>query len=343
MQAIMKMSHEVGDVVLNEVKEPKTSDDMVKVKIKYCGICGTDIHIYHDTFKYYPPVIMGHEGSGDIVETGRNIRHLKVGDRVALLGSTMIQCGECEYCRSGKYMFCPARRGMGHGVDGMFTEYVVVREDQCYVLPDDVSYEMGALMEAFGTAANAVEELTTIHAGDVALVTGPGPIGLMCAGLLVKKGCYVIVAGTQSDINRLNIAKRLGVQRTINLQTEDMGSVINGITGFKGVDVAFEASGNADAIASCLASLKKLGSYIQTGITGKDRVGIPFDTILYKQLSVFGALGHTLETWDRMVQIYRRRLLDLEPLVTHKMPFSQWRKAFELCENKQALKVLLHP
>ncbi len=342
MKALMKMSHQVGDVSLEEIPEAVCTPDGVKVEVKYCGICGTDIHIYHDRFRYYPPVIMGHEGCGEVVEVGENIKTIKPGDRVSLLGSTMEMCGECEYCRQGKYMFCATRRGMGHGVNGMFTKYVVVREDMCYKIPGTMSFEEGALAEAFGTAVQAVEEVTDIHVGDVALVTGPGPIGLMCAALLSVHGCYVIVAGTDADAKRLEIAKALGAEQTINISRQNMKTVIDDITSGRGADIAYEASGNRHAINGCFDSLKKLGKFVQVGINGNPTVDVNFDAILYKQLQVYGALGHSLETWDRLMRIFYQGKIDLKPLITHKMPLSQWKKAFDMCEKQEAVKVLLY-
>src|ERR1700730_15552759 len=128
MKALVKYASGEGNVAIRDVEEPRCGRHPVKLEIAYCGICGTDIHVMHDTFRNYPPVILGHEFSGTVVEAGRNVANsAKAGERVTVLGATAVTCGECQYCRSGYFIFCRQRRGMGHGVNGAFTRYVVVR------------------------------------------------------------------------------------------------------------------------------------------------------------------------------------------------------------------------
>jgi L-iditol 2-dehydrogenase len=285
--------------------------------------------------------VLGHEFSGVVVEAGSDIRTVRPGARVAVLGSTAVSCGACEHCRQGYYMFCAVRRGMGHGVSGSFTKYVVVREDQVYPLPDEASYEEGAVCEPFASAVQAADDLAPSHAGDVALVSGPGPIGLLTAMLLVTRGCRVLIAGTDQDKARLELATRLGIHRPINVSQEDLTGAIAAETGGRGVDLAVEAAGAAASVAACLQSLRSRGVYIQVGIHGRD-VTMPLDLVLYKQIQLYGSLGHSLLTWDRVMRIVAQRRVDLRGVVTHEMPLSRWREAFDLCENKQAVKVLLH-
>ncbi|WP_127583237.1 zinc-dependent alcohol dehydrogenase [Paenibacillus koleovorans] len=340
MLALMKLNSGPGNVELAVIPEPACGPGMVKVRVACTGICGTDLHVYHDTFKNYPPVTLGHEFAGEIVEAGSGVRRLKAGDRVAVLGSTAVVCGQCEYCRQGHYMFCPVRRGMGHGVNGSFTKYVVVREDQAYLLPDEVSYEEGALSEPFACAVQAIEELTDIHAGDTVLLTGPGPIGLLCLMLLVAKGCKTIVAGTKEDAVRLEMAGRLGADVVVDVSSERLADIVDRETQGRGVDVSVDCSGAARGIVSCFQSLKKMGKHIQVGIIGQD-VTLPYDTILYKQAAVFGSLGHSLKSWDGVLRLLKQRKIELSRIITHKLPLSQWREAFELCESKQGVKVLI--
>ncbi|NJD02153.1 MAG: zinc-binding dehydrogenase [Ruminiclostridium sp.] len=341
MKALMKLKPGEGNVELVEIPEPECGADGVKIEVKYCGICGTDIHVYYDSFRNYPPVILGHEFSGIVVETGGNVKSIKTGDRVTVLGSTMVMCGRCEYCRQGNYMFCSTRRGMGHGVSGGFTKYVVVREDMAYKLPESVSLQEGALSEAFASAVQAIEELTAFNAGDTVLLSGPGPIGLLCLKLIVAHGCKVIVAGTGDDGLRLELAKKIGADIIMNVMNEDIEALINKETNGKGVDIVVECSGASTAIANGLKLVKKKGSYIQVGITGRD-INVNFDTILYKQLQVFGSLGHSLKTWERVMQILEQRKIDLNILITDILPLRSWKEAFGLCESKKGAKVLLY-
>lgn len=340
MKALLKTKPGIGNVDLLDISEPDCPKDRVKVEVAYTGICGTDLHILHDTFKSYPPVIMGHEFSGIVCEVGEQIKNVKVGDRVAVLGSTAVTCGTCHYCKTGHYMFCEERRGMGHGVDGSFTKYVVVREDMIYSIPDNVSLEEAALSEPLACAVQAIEELTAIQVGDTVLLSGPGPIGLICLSLLALKGCKVIVAGTSADSMRLDIAKELGADIIVNVNHEDLQEVVRRETNGQGVDVTVECAGAATSISSCLTAVKKLGKHIQVGIAGRD-ITIDYDTILYKQIQLYGSLAHSMKTWTRVMKILEQKKVNLEPIITHKLPLSSWQEAFEMCEEKKCGKVLL--
>ena len=146
-----------------DVDEPRCGEDQVKLEIAFCGICGTDIHVLHDTFRNYPPVILGHEFSGTVVEVGPKVTDATVGERVAGLGATAVTCGQCEYCRSGYFIFCASRRGMGHGVNGAFTRYVVMRPDQLYRIPENLSLDEAAMSEPFAAVVQAVTEVADVY------------------------------------------------------------------------------------------------------------------------------------------------------------------------------------
>ena len=339
--ALVKLRPGVGNVEIAEVPEPECRPGCVKIEVAFSGICGTDIHVYHDRFRNFPPVILGHEFSGTVVEVGCDVATLACGDRVTVLGSTAVVCGKCEFCRAGYYMFCSIRRGMGHGVDGAFTRFVTVRDDQAYRLPANVSLEEGALAEPFASAVQGIEELTDFHPGDTVLVSGPGPIGLLCLSLLVAHNCRVIVAGTDVDELRLALAMKLGADLTVNVDTEDLPGIVEHETGGRGVDAVIECAGVQDSIVNALTVVRQRGRYVQMGIVGED-VSVPFDTILYKNLRVFGSLGHSLQSWDHVLRIFGQGKIDLKPIITHIMPLSKWQKAFDLCVTKQCGKVLLH-
>ncbi|KRE69655.1 zinc-dependent alcohol dehydrogenase [Paenibacillus sp. Soil750] len=340
MKAIVKEKSGYGNVALLDVQEPVCDSDSVKIEIKFTGICGTDLHIYHDTYKSNPPVILGHEFSGIITEVGKNVQRFQLGDKVTALPSTAVTCGSCIHCRTGNYMFCSKRKSLGSGVDGAFTKYVVVREDMVYRIPEHISLEEAALTEPLACAVKAIEELTPIHVGDTVLLSGPGPIGLICLALLVMKGCKVIVAGTTADASRLEIAKELGADVIVNVSEENLHEVIERETEFQGVDVAVECAGAGPSVSSCLRALKKRGAYIQVGIVGKE-ITIDYDTILFKQLQLVASYAHSIETWERVMNIWKQNKIRLQPIITHKLPLSQWKEAFEICEQKIGGKVLL--
>lgn len=342
MKALQKFASGPGNMELRDVEEPGCPPDKVKVAVEYCGICGTDLHVREDTFPNDPPVVLGHEFSGVVAEVGVEVDRLAVGDRVAVLGSSEITCGRCIYCQTGNYMFCPERRGMGHGTDGGMRPYVTVRPDQLYLLPEDVSLAEGALSEPFASAVHAVEEVGRPEAGDVALVSGPGPIGLMCAMLLEASGASAIVAGLPEDEGRLTKARELGVTATVEVGTDELNGLIGELTDGLGVDLAIEAAGAVPSVERCLEAIRPTGRHVQVGL-----LGTPFefdvDPIVHKQIEFLGSVGHSVRTWDRVIRILRNEVVRLADLITHELPLEDWAEAFEVCERREGVKVLVKP
>jgi L-iditol 2-dehydrogenase len=341
MKALVKVKEGHGHVELLDVDEPELKPNMIRIAVRYAGICGTDQHIYHGTYSCNPPVILGHEFSGIVEEVGEGVSRFRAGDRVTVLPSTGVTCGKCEHCRTGNYMFCRERKSLGSGIDGGFTKYVTVREDMAYRIPDHLSMEEAALTEPLACAVKAIEELTDIRVGDTVLLSGPGPIGLLCLSLLRVKGCKVIVAGTGLDADRLGIAAEMGADVVVNINEQDLFATIDAETDGRGVDVAIECAGAGPSVANCLKAVKKRGKYIQVGIIGKD-ITVNFDTILYKQLQVVASYAHSIETYDRVMRIWEQRKVDVKPIITHKVPLGRWKDAFDICERKVGGKVLLY-
>jgi len=342
MKALVKFAPGEGNLDILDVAEPECGPHQVKVEIAFCGVCGTDLHVMHDTFRNYPPVILGHEFAGTVVETGREVAGVAIGARVTVLGATAVTCGVCRYCREGRFIFCPERRGMGHGVNGAFAKYVVVRPDQLYCIPDHFTLEEAAISEPFAAAVQAVTEVTQVRIGETALVSGPGPIGLLCLKLLVAEGIRTIVAGAANDEVRLAAARQFGADLTINTGELDLGETIREATGGQGVDVALECAGHPSSVRGCLDSLRPMGRYTQVAICGRE-IQFPIDRIFYKQLTLSGSICYTARTWERMMQIYQGGRVRLHDLISVALPITEWRTAFELCADRKAIKVLMHP
>ena len=342
MKALVKFAPGEGNLDILDVEEPACGPRQVKVEIAFCGVCGTDLHVMHDTFPNYPPVILGHEFAGTVVEIGAEVRDVPLGSRVAVLGATAVTCGICRYCKEGRFIFCPNRRGMGHGVNGAFTRYVVVRPDQLYYVPDHFTLEEAAISEPFAVAVQAVTEVTQVGIGETALVSGPGPIGLLCLKLLIAEGVRTIVVGAHGDDLRLAAAREIGAALTINTAQQDAVEAIREATGGAGVDVALECAGHPASVRGCLEALRPLGRYTQVAICGRE-IPFPIDRVFFKQLTISGSICYTARTWERMMQIYRSGRVRLNDLVSVRLPITEWRAAFELCQDRKALKVLMHP
>jgi len=341
MEALVKYKPGVGNVALQDMPHPTVASDQVLFKIHCCGICGTDLHVYHDTFRNYPPVILGHEFSGTVVETGSRVDSVLVGQAFAVLGAIAVTCGTCTYCLNGNFMFCNNRRGMGHGVHGAFTSYAAVRPDQLFRL-DGVPLREGALTEPFAVAVHAVCEIAKIRFGDTVLLAGPGPIGLLCLKLLSAQGIKTIVAGTSQDEFRLAKAIQFGAHRTVVVDQENLPAIVADETGGRGVDIAFECAGSESSAIQCLRAVRPMGQYVQVGHFGKN-LSLPWDLVAFRQLEVTGSVGYTRDTWHRAIRILQQGDVKLDDVITHELPLSNWEDGFQLSENKQAIKVLLYP
>ena len=225
---------------------------------------------------------------------------------------------------------------------GAFARYAVVQPHQLYRLPDHMGLDEAALCEPFAAAVQPVEEMSGVRLGDVVLLSGPGPIGLMCLKLLVADGVQVIVAGTSSDAARREKAREIGAHRVVNVDEEDLAEIVREETGGRGVDLAFECAGAAPSARACFEALRPLGTYVQVGIFGKD-VEVPLDATIYKQLVFRGTVGYTVKTWERTMRILEQRRVRLDDLISHRMPLEQWKDAFDLCTRGEGIKVLISP
>ena len=292
MKAVVKYQRGPGHVALRDMPEPAPAPDQVLLEVACCGICGTDLHVYHDTFKNYPPVILGHEFAGTVAAVGKAATDVRVGDRFAVLGASAVTCGTCAYCHQGEFMLCASRRGMGHGVHGAFARYAVARPDQLFRVPEGVALEEAALVEPLAAAVHAVEDVGRCRLGDVALVSGPGPIGLLCLKLLVAQCVKTVVAGLSADRFRLDQAAAYGAARTVAVDEEDLADVLAEETRGDGVDIAFECAGAEASVRSCLQAVRPLGRYVQVGHFGKD-LRVPWDLIAFRQLRIDGSVGYT--------------------------------------------------
>ena len=342
MKAVVKTAPGKGNVELLDVPEPTCGPGQVKIEVGACGICGTDLHVFHDTFRNFPPVILGHEFAGPVVEMGAEVRGVERSRRYCVLGASTVTCGRCVYCRAGEFMFCPERRGMGHGVNGAFARFAVARPDQLFALPDDLPTEEGAMVEPFAAAVHAVCEIATVRSGDIALVSGPGPIGLLCVKLLLAAGIKTIVAGTTPDRARLELARKMGADTIVDVLTEDLAALVREKTDGFGVDLAFECAGAAASVANCLRAVRPLGQYVQVGHFGRD-ITVPFDLVAFRQIQLRGSVGYTAATWRRSLEILAQGRVRLGDIITHRLPLERWQEGFALSENKVAAKVVLTP
>jgi len=284
---------------------------------------------------------MGHEFSGIIAEVGSSVTKWKPGDRVT--SETSIHtCGECLPCKTGNYNVCAEKRLIGYWFDGAFAKYCVAPSKLIHKLPDNVSFLAGALCEPLACCVNGVVEKTRIDSGDVVVIAGPGPIGLLSTQIAKSQGAYVILCGLPHDEKRLKLGKTLGADMIINVEEEDPWRIVSEITGGSGADVFIECSGSPNAARMGLQMVRRMGQYTQIGLFGRT-FSIDFDLVAYKELKVRGSLGQRWTSWNIAVKMLSRGLVKAEPLISDVLPLHEWKIGFEKFRRKEAVKVILKP
>ncbi|HEB2245897.1 TPA: zinc-binding dehydrogenase [Staphylococcus aureus] len=341
MKALVKTREGHGNLELLDKEVATPLDDKVKIKVHYAGICGTDIHTYEGHYKVNFPVTLGHEFSGEIVEVGADVKDFKVGDRVTS-ETTFYVCNECEYCESKDYNLCNHRKGIGTQVDGAFTNYVIAREESLHHIPDEVSYQSAAMTEPLTCAHHGVSKIQ-VNSGDVAVVMGPGPIGLLVAQVLKSKGATVVVTGLDNDKVRLDKAEALHMDYVVNLQQTDLKTYINGITDGYGADVVVECSGAVPAARQGLDILRKKGFYSQIGIFKDAEIPFDMEKVIQKEITVVGSRSQKPADWEPSLQLMADGLVNAEALVTKIYDISKWDEAYQHLKSGEGIKALLKP
>ena len=340
VQGVAKLAPGEGHVGLIDVPEPQPIPGHVVIEVKAAGVCGTDLHIYHDEYPVDPPVILGHELAGVVASVGDGVTTCQVGDRVT--SETFFHiCGVCIHCRDGYPNMCTERKSIGSGVNGAFARYVLVPERNVHLLPDSVDEIAGSMTEPLACCVHALDA-TPVMPGDVTVVSGPGAVGLLMGQVLKAAGADVTVLGTSQDESRLQMALDLGIDRAINVQTTNAREVIDELTGGAGADAVYECAGVGASAKSCLDLVKRRGAYAQVGLSGKP-VEWNLDQLCYKELSVCGTFSHIPRVWPRSIRLMATGQVQTRPLASTVLPLTEWERAFEAFERKEGLKIVLTP
>lgn len=343
MKALVKTAKGYGNMELLDIEEPTINDDQVKIRVEYSGICGSDIHSYKGEYNNLrPPLVLGHEFSGIVTEIGKNVTGIQVGDRVTS-ETTFEICGKCHYCKTGDYNLCSTRKGIGTQIDGSFAEYVVARKESVHVLPKNVDLLSAALTEPLACCTHPAIEKTNIEVGEYVLIFGPGPIGLLLAQVARAKGAYIILAGTAKDVERMKLGKELGIERTINIQEENIEEVIKELTNGYGVDKVFDCSGSIHAVNSGLNLLKKKGTLVQVGIFSKSVNELDQEKIIQKELIYVGSRSQKPTSWDLALYLLDTGKVNAKALVSKVYSLEDWQEAFDKVMSGEEIKVVIKP
>jgi alcohol dehydrogenase/L-iditol 2-dehydrogenase len=341
--AIVQYELEPMHVELREVPVPEIGADDVLLRVGAVSVCGSEIHQIHGTHTWpvNVPVILGHEFGGTVAAAGAGVRGFRDGDRVVSETAAII-CGECEMCRSGRYNLCPKRKGFGYGVDGGMAEYVKVPARCLHRVPDHLPFDIACLAEPHAVAYNAMCVNSHIRPGDLVVVFGPGPIGLLCARMAALAGANpLVVVGLGSDARRLEAARQLGATRTVNVEAENLEEIVRAFRPL-GADLVCDASGAARPLEAALKIARPDGQVTKVGWSPP---GLPLDTnpIVQKNLSLQGSFSHNYPIWERVIHLLAEGLTRPDIIVGLRTGLDGWRDAFEAMHDGRVIKSVLVP
>jgi threonine 3-dehydrogenase len=344
MQALRKVAPGPG-LALEEIPEPSPAADEVVVEVEAASICGTDLHIDRwdewASGRIKPPLTLGHEFAGTVVEIGADVHHVDVGDYVS--AESHITCGMCYQCRTGQAHMCERTRILGVDRDGAFARYVAIPE--AVVWQNDRSKlppEIATLQEPFGNAVFATSEQDL--AGRSVAVFGCGPIGLFTIAIARAAGAAVVLAADRTPF-RLELAETMGAQATVNVdETPDAPAWFREHHDGLGFDVVFEMSGSARAIADAFTIARNGGRVILFGIPSRPVEIDVAESLIFKNLDVLALNGRRIfATWYRTRWLLESGAVDLQPLVTHRYSLENFELAFEQLEAGEACKIVVFP
>jgi len=327
MKALVKRRAEPG-LWLEDVPEPKPGINDILIRVHRTGICGTDVHIHKwDAWakKTIPvPMVVGHEFVGEIVEVGANVSDFFPGQIVS--GEGHVVCGRCRNCLAGRRHLCAATKGIGVDRPGAFAEYIVLPMTNVWVHPKGIDKDVAAIFDPFGNAVHTALSFPVL--GEDVLVTGAGPIGIMGAAIAKHAGArYVVI----TDVNpyRLDLARKMGVTRAVNPLEKTVAEVQKELGMQEGFDVGLEMSGNPKGFREMLANMAHGGKIAMLGIPSEE-VAIDWNTVIFSMLTIKGIYGREMyETWYKM-NVMLESGLDIRPIITHRFPYSEFAKGFEI-------------
>jgi len=345
--------HERGDIRIEELPEPSPGDGEVKVKVKWCAICTSDIHEFtsgpiliptkrpHPATGRQAPITLGHEFSGELVEIGNGVTGVNVGDRVAVRPT--LPCYECYWCRHGRPILCNRLATLGGGADGGFAEYVVARSDMVYRLPEEVTYEMAALSEPSAVAIHACKR-ASLSPGDSVAVVGAGPIGLLVIQAARAAGASKLFA-IEPLSKRGEIAKRLGATEVINPREVDAGKEIASLTDGRRADTVFECVGIPESMLLSLTASGRGGKIIVVG-QATEVCPFPFGTVMALEKEILGSCGYEDE-FPTALSYMRDGRIDTQSLITAKIKLDDIiEQGFNVLNSERKvehLKILVSP
>ncbi len=338
MKALVKRNPEEG-LWLEDVPDPETGINDVLIRVDRTGICGTDVHIYdwdawaQKTIKV--PLVVGHEFVGEVVEVGSNVADFQVGDVVS--GEGHVVCGRCRNCLAGRRHLCAHTKGIGVNRPGAFAEYLVLPVTNVWHHAPSIDRDIASIFDPFGNAVHTALSFPVL--GEDVLITGAGPIGCMAAAVTKHAGARYVVL---TDVNpwRLELARRMGATRVVDVRSERIADVQRELGMSEGFDVGLEMSGNPTAFREMLDNMCHGGKIAMLGIPSAE-LAIDWNTVVFNMLTIKGIYGREMyETWYKMTVMIQGGL-DISPVITHRLHYTQYEQGFAAMKSGESGKVIL--
>ena len=337
MDAIVKPIAGPG-LELRQVPVPVPGPGEVLIKVRKTAICGTDVHIYNwDPWAaehIKAPMTIGHEYVGEIAELGEGVTGLHVGQRVS--GEGHLTCHHCRNCHTGNIQWCKDTVGVGVDRDGAFAEYVCIPEENVIIIDESLPEDVVAFFDAFGNATHTALMFDLI--GEDVLITGAGPIGIIAAGVCKFAGARRVVITDVND-DRLELARKMGVDAAVNTAKEDLPRIMKEQGLVEGFDVGLEMSGNGMALEQLIGAMRNGGKISLLGISNKP-VALDMNTVITKGLTLQGIYGRKMDTWHQMSYMVQGGL-DVSKVITHRFHYTDFEKGFEAMNSGKSGKVIL--
>ncbi|MEH7415655.1 zinc-dependent alcohol dehydrogenase family protein [Neobacillus drentensis] len=331
--------HKKEELRLEEVPIPEISEDEVIIRVKKCGICGTDPHIFKGHFPAPFPLIMGHEFSGEIVNVGKQVKSVAIEAKVT--ADINISCNHCYFCRVGQKLLCESIKQIGVHVDGAFAEYVKVPQGNIYTLPDEMDWEKAAYIEPLACAIHGLERARMTIGSSVAII-GAGPMGLALGKLAKLNGAAQVIL-TELNQSRIEKAKAIGVDHVIHAGQENPIEAVKELTEGRGADFVFEAVGSSYTYRQAFEMVRRGGTLIAYGAAPADAaIDIkPFD-IFSKELTIVGSYAGSYGTWQQAIQLIKNGLFNPHEIITKTIALEQIIEGInEALYNKDVIKIMV--
>lgn len=321
---------EVGRIAIKEVPTPEPKEDEVLIRVRSCGICGTDLKLYKGEYTGKLPIILGHELSGEVAKIGARVKAFDIGDKVVVDPNE--PCGKCQWCKTGHPTFCNNLAAYGVLRDGGFAEYMVAGEKGVYKIPSELDYEEATFTEPVSCALHCVDR-AGIKPGENVAIIGGGPMGQIILQLSKMAGASKLIMITRSSW-KLELAKRHGATHTINSTREDVPKVVKEITDGLGADVVIEAVGTPETVEEALALAKRGGRIVVFGFSpeGAKATFVPFE-VLSKELTILGSWVNPY-TFSRAINLLAAKQINVASLITNRIGLNDILTGFDLLRKK---------